>query len=97
MEQSNLPSKGGSTDRHPKNYDAATKKMLEKMYARVFDLSTAQKGKTPALTEEGEQLIAKTSIKLDDLVPLSLDEFIKREARAAANQQHSQSPKGRLS
>ena len=84
MEQSNSPPKGGSKDRHPKNFDTATKKMLEKMYTRVFDPSTAQKGRTPELTEEGQQLISKTNISPTDLLPLSIDDFIKKEKRAAA-------------
>lgn len=85
METSNSPnakgrSKPGASP--PKQFDAAAKKMLEKMYARVFDLSTGQKGRTPELTEEGQLLVLKANIQPQDLVPRSYEDFLKMERAA---------------
>ena len=53
--------------------------MLEKIYARVFDLSTAQKGKVPELTEEGQLLIQKAKVNAHDLIPRPLEDFMKKD------------------
>ena len=59
-------------------FDTSQKKLLEKMYARVFETSSSAKGKVPELTEEGQVLIARANIKVADLMPKTLDDFVKQ-------------------
>ena len=68
--------KGASTF-GAKMFDNTQKKLLEKMYARVFELSPATKGRPPELTEEGQILLQRTNIKPAELMPKTYDDFLK--------------------
>lgn len=62
------------------------------MYARVFETSSSAKGKVPELTEEGQVLIARANIKVADLMPKTLDDFVKLEMQTDTA---SVSPRGK--
>ena len=55
--------------------DTLQRKALEKVYARVFDVSNAQKGKLPELTLEGKMLLAQAKVDPEDLAIKTLDDF----------------------
>lgn len=73
-------------------FDNTQKKMLEKMYARVFDISPGTKGKAPELTEEGQILLQRANIRVADLIPKSYDDFLKQEMSTDVS---SMSPRGK--
>lgn len=58
--------------------DHSQKKTLEKMYARIFDLSSNQHNKTklPKLTTEGKQLCQQAKVDPDDLHIKTLEDFV---------------------
>lgn len=55
--------------------DTLQRKALEKVYARVFDVPNAQRGKLPDLTTEGKLLIQQTKVDPQDLAIKTLDDF----------------------
>ena len=57
--------------------DLLQRKALEKVYARIFDLSNgAAKGKIPVTSSEGKLLLQQANVDVEDLAIKTLDEFI---------------------
>ena len=72
-------SEAEKTNYGSKIFDTQQKKLLEKMYAKIFDLSGVNKGKAPELTEEGQMLLQRANIQASDLLPKTLEDFLKQE------------------
>jgi ferritin-like protein len=57
--------------------DSLQRKALEKVYARIFDLSNGTvKGKIPETTTEGKLLLLQAGVDAEDLAIKTIDEFI---------------------
>ena len=54
--------------------DTMQRKALEKVYARVFDVANAQKGKLPELTADGKLLVQQAKVDPEDLAIKTLDD-----------------------
>ena len=71
--------------------DTLQRKALEKVYARVFDVVNAQRGKLPELTPEGKILVQQAKVDPEDLAIKTLDDF-----RNTVHQTKSSPQKGKV-
>lgn len=62
--------------------DTLQRKALEKVYARVFDVANAQRGKLPELTTEGKLLLNQAKVDPEDLAIKTLDDFKKNNVHS---------------
>jgi hypothetical protein len=57
--------------------DTHLRKALEKVYARVFDLSNGvQRGKMPEVTPDGKLLLLQAKVEPEDIVAKTMDDFL---------------------
>ena len=55
--------------------DSVTRKALEKVYARIFDVANAPRGRAPELTADGKLLLQQAKVEADDIMVKTLQDF----------------------